>query len=168
MRACQRGDVDSWGLLVRRYERLVFSVALRNGLNAEDAADATQNTFAALVDSIDRLHDEERLPFWLMTVTRRQAWRVARRREREQALAEVPVEPGTPLDQWESDSTVHAALRRLDAPCRDLLLALYFDPSSPSYATVADRLGRAVGGLGPMRGRCLAKLRSLLGDDFRA
>src|SRR5580658_4394792 len=45
------------------------------------------------------------------------------------------------------------------------LLALYFDPAEPSYAQVARRLGRSAGGIGPMRARCLQRLRALLGED---
>jgi hypothetical protein len=45
------------------------------------------------------------------------------------------------------------------------LLALYFDPAEPSYAQAARRLGRSAGGIGPMRARCLQRLRALLGED---
>jgi len=50
--------------------------------------------------------------------------------------------------------------------CGDLLLALYFDPVTPSYAQVAERLGRSIGGIGPMRARCLQRMRALLGEDL--
>src|SRR5436305_13408180 len=49
---CRDGDSAAWDALVRRYERLVFSVALRNGLSREDAADVAQTTFLALLRSI--------------------------------------------------------------------------------------------------------------------
>ena len=60
--ACRAGDQEAWGLLVGRYERLVFSVALRNGVTRDEAADITQMTFIALLESIGRLRDGERLP----------------------------------------------------------------------------------------------------------
>ena len=76
---CRARDAAAWNQLVGRYERLVYSVALRNGLDADDAADVTQNTFVNLLDAMDRIRDEERLASWLMTVARRQAWRVRTR-----------------------------------------------------------------------------------------
>src|ERR1700677_2093187 len=76
--ACRTGDQEAWGLLVERYERLVFSVALRNGVSREEAADITQMTFMALLESIGRLRDDERLASWLMSVARRLAWRQRR------------------------------------------------------------------------------------------
>jgi RNA polymerase sigma factor (sigma-70 family) len=166
--ACQRGDQQAWDHLVARYERLIYSVALRSGLSREDAADVTQATFIALLDSINRLRDDQRLPFWLMTVARRQSWRLRRRRDQELRVCAPGGAAADPIDDWERTAVVHEALHRLAAPCRDLLLALYFDPSKPSYAEVAERLGRAVGGLGPMRGRCLERLRAILGEDARS
>ena len=49
---CRTGDGAAWHVLVERYERPVFSVARSGGLDVEDAADVTQTTFVALLDSI--------------------------------------------------------------------------------------------------------------------
>src|ERR1700761_9458180 len=80
---CRAGDQDAWGLLVERYERLVFSVALRNGVSRDEAADITQMTFIALLESIEKLREEQRVASWLMSVARRLAWRQRRRSDRE-------------------------------------------------------------------------------------
>lgn len=164
LNGCRKGDQQAWELLVGRYERLVFSVALRNGASREEAADITQMTFVALLESISRLRDEERLASWLMSVARRLTWRQRRRAEREPSVEQVsPAED--PIAAWERIAVVHEGLQRLGERCRDLLLALYFDPAAPSYAEVAARLGRPIGGIGPMRARCLQHLRALLGED---
>jgi RNA polymerase sigma factor (sigma-70 family) len=164
---CRAGDQDAWGLLVERYERLVFSVALRNGVSREEAADITQMTFLALLESLGRLRDDERLASWLMSVARRLAWRQRRRSERECGLSGVAGGAEDLIAEWERVAVVHEGLAQLGARCRDLLLVLYFDPAQPSYADVARRLGRQVGGIGPMRARCLQRLRALLGEDAR-
>ncbi len=164
IRGCRAGESDAWDALVGRYERLVFSVALRNGLGSEDAADVTQMAFVALLDSLSALRDDERLSSWLMTVARRQSWRVRRRREVERPLAMV-AQVVDPLADWDRVACVHDALQQLPSPCRELLHALYFDPAEPSYAEVAARLGRSIGGIGPMRARCLQRMRTLLGED---
>jgi RNA polymerase sigma factor (sigma-70 family) len=163
--ACRAGDQDAWELLVGRYERLVFSVALRNGVTREEAADITQTTFVALLESIGRLRDEQRLASWLMSVARRLAWRQRRRSQREHLSLEQLSWAEDPTADWERTAVVHEGLQRLGPACRDLLLALYFDPAAPSYAEVARRLGRPVGGIGPMRARCLQRLRALMGED---
>ena len=166
LQRCRDGDAQAWDLLVRRYQSLVYSVALRNGLSSVDAADVTQTTFVALLDSITRLRADERLASWLMTVARRQAWRIRRRYGQEQPAPAAVADPGDPIADWEQVTVVHDALHRLGTPCRDLLVALYFDPTTPSYAQVAERLGRSIGGIGPMRARCLQRMRALLGEDL--
>ncbi len=162
---CRRRDPEAWNMLVSRYERLVYSVALRNGLGAEDAADVTQGTFVTLIDSLDRIRDEDRLPSWLMTVTRRQAWRVRNLSRRHVGLEDVAEAAEDPLADWDTVVTLHDALAELGGTCRDLLEALYFEPESPSYAEIAERFGRSIGGIGPLRGRCLEKLRAILSEE---
>jgi len=43
--ACLEGDQQAWDLLVERYTRLVYSIALKSGLGEQDAADVVQNVF---------------------------------------------------------------------------------------------------------------------------
>lgn len=162
---CRGRDGDAWDMLVARYERLVFSVALRNGLSREDAADVTQTTFVALLDALDRLRDSERLASWLMTVARRQSWRTRNLSRRYTDLESAPEKSSDPFAHWDEVVALHDALVKLGGPCRDLLEALYLDDDNPSYAEIAERLGRSIGGIGPLRGRCLDKLRAILTED---
>lgn len=165
LREVRAGDEYAWSRLVGRYERLVFSVALRNGVGPEDAADITQQTFIELLESIDRVRDDERLASWLMTVARRLAWKTARREARQWRVIE-PVEPVQDLiEVWERATVLRAALLRLGHGCRQLLEALYFGEGRGSYSEVAALLGRPVGGIGPARARCLQRLRTILGED---
>lgn len=159
---CRAGDGGAWDEIVRRYERLTFSVALRNGLTREDAADVTQIAFVSLLDSLGRLREDERLASWLMTVARRQSWRIRNASRRFSPMEQVPEESSDPVTDWETTTVLHDALADLGDPCRELLVALYFEAEEPSYAEIADRMGRAIGGIGPMRGRCLAKLRQII------
>jgi RNA polymerase sigma factor (sigma-70 family) len=165
LNACREGDHDAWGLLVERYERLVFSVALRNGVAREEAADITQMTFMALLESIGTLREGERVASWLMSVARRLAWRQRRRSEREHLGVEEVDWPEDPIATWERLAVIHDGMQRLPPACRDLLRALFFDPAPQSYALIAERLGRPIGGIGPMRARCLRCLRAMLGED---
>jgi RNA polymerase sigma factor (sigma-70 family) len=162
LQACRAGDAQAWDELVGRYDRLVFSVALRNGLSRDDAADVCQLTFVCLLESIDRIEDDSRLASWLMTVARRQAWRTTHRNRRESPAAELPERAEDPFERWHDIAAVHSALQQLPDRGRALIDALYFDPSHPSYAEIAARLDLSVGGIGPLRGRCLARLRALM------
>lgn len=162
---CRHKDADAWALLVTRYERLVYAVARRNGLPDDDAADVTQVTFLNLLESLDKVRDGARLASWLMTVARRHSWRARDLRRRDVGLDAVPELTEDPLENWDAIVALHQSLALLGNPCRDLLEALYLDPDGPSYAEVARRFGRAVGGIGPLRGRCLEKLHAILEAD---
>jgi len=168
--ACRSGDSEAWDCLIDRYHNLVFAIAVREGLSTEDAADLTQSTFEALLAQLDSLRDDSRIASWLMTVARRQAWRVRSRRNRH---ADVPDEvvlhhdetsTEDPGDEVANTVWVYDGLSQLDDPCRSLITALYFDPRSPSYAEIAARLRRPVGSIGPSRARCLQRLRTILGE----
>ena len=161
---CRRGDEPSWDVLVRRYQSLIFSAARRAGLPRADAADVTQASFVALLDSIDTIRADERLGGWLMTVAHRQIWRTRRRLERQEPAVQLPPSTAT-IEEWDRVAAIHEALTQIGSPCRELLFALYLDPAQPTYAVVAAHMGVAAGTVGPMRGRCLGKVRRLIEDD---
>jgi RNA polymerase sigma factor (sigma-70 family) len=172
--ACRRGDERAWEDLIACYERLVFSIARRNGLSTDDAADVTQKVFIILLQSMDRVPDDVNLGGWLTTVARRHTWRAMARLGRELPGEKENVAESTtlldhqasdPIDRWEMLQTVHDTLNRLSKHCRRLLLALYFDPTEPPYAEVARRLNMPVGSIGPTRARCLTKLKALLEEE---
>lgn len=175
IRACRQGRPQAWEQVLDKYERLVFSIALKQGLTAADAADIVQITFTILLQSLDVFDEEVRLGGWLATVARRHAWRWRERRRREgpapaadlgETLSWQEDESAErPLRRWERIEWLESGLAQLDERCRELLLALYFDPAQPSYADVAAQMGLAEGSIGPTRARCLQKLRAFLVFD---
>ncbi len=166
---CLRGEESAWTDLVARYERLVFSIALREGLTTEDAADVAQTVFEALLKAVRSARTADNLAAWLVTVTRRQSWRIRTSNSRhgslegDNDLTHLPVNDRTA--EIDSAVWVYGGLQRLGEPCRSLLLALYFEAEEPSYAEIAARLGRPVGSIGPTRARCLERLREALGAE---
>lgn len=175
--ACRNGDIDAWPRLVRRYEALVFSVPLRYHLSRVEAEDVVQNTFVALMDNLPTLRPDSNLGAWLCTVARRYTWRLLRQNAREflpepdddldwiqlaQSLGTSDVEA---IDVWEAAELLNRGLAQLPERCREILIALYFDPDEPSYADIAARWGISVGSVGPTRARCLERLKQLMTDS---
>ena len=169
--ACRKGDARAWKRLLDKYERLVFSIPLNYGLSHDDAADITQLTFTIFMESLDTLRDDSHIGAWLATVARRHTWRLLKRIRREavgesEDLAEQVSLLGKsnpdPTSRWELIEWLDQGLSRIDERCRQLLLALYFDPEQPSYAEIAARLGMPIGSIGPTRARCLERLKRVL------
>lgn len=173
IQACRQSDQQAWDEVVNKYKRLVFSIALNYGLDQDDAAEVVQITFMMLLQGLDTLRRDSRLGGWLAAVARRNTWRLLERRRREK-VDDNPLDEESTLpdetsqrqqERWELLEWLHQGLVQLDPGCRELLLALYFDPQQPAYSEVAARLGLAVGSIGPMRARCLYRLRHILNEE---
>ncbi|MEK7314747.1 MAG: sigma-70 family RNA polymerase sigma factor [Candidatus Eisenbacteria bacterium] len=167
---CLGGDARAWEVLVRRYERLVRAVAGRYRLPEAEAADAFQDTFAALVRGLPNLRDAKALCRWISSTAERISYASALRLRRDRArtsgsaelLAELPdtaPEGDSSLETLEAQSILRQALAAMPARCRALLEALYFEDPKPSYAEIARHLSMRVGSLGPTRARCFEQLR---------
>jgi len=164
------GDNAAWEDLVRRYQPLVYAVAVRAGLSMEDAADCFQQTWVSLYRSRRRIHDPSRLSAWLVTTAKREALRLRRRAEKGDAEAIIhdwassdPL-PDEDLERLEAQAKLEIALGDLDPRCHQVLWAFFFSPEEKSYEDIARDLGMAVNSLGAMRRHCLDKLKGILAD----
>lgn len=174
IRACRRGDEAAWDLLVDRYSRLIFTIARRAGLDAEQSADVLQRVFTILFERLDSIEQPASIAAWLTGTARREAWR-ARRQERHLADADAEAElaamedtgelPDELVERLERHFQVRLALGSLDERCRRLLTLLFLRPDPPTYAEIAAALAMPQGAIGPTRARCLEKLRRLLPEE---
>ena len=115
--------------------------------------------------SIRAIDEPAAVPGWLVTTTRREAIRAMRARAREvlgeELAATVPDDASPAVDalvRGERRDALRAAVRRLPARQRALAEALLAEPA-PGYAGIAEELGMPIGSIGPIRARCLARLR---------
>jgi RNA polymerase sigma factor (sigma-70 family) len=167
--ACRTGDSRAWERVLDKYERLVYSIPLNYGLSMDDAADVTQITFTILLQRLDSLREGSHLGSWLATVAKRHTWRLMKRREREAVGPEKDLAENERIggqvdhvEDWERVEWLNGGLNLLDERCRDLLIALYFDPDEPTYSDISEKFRMPVGSVGPTRARCLEKLKNLL------
>jgi RNA polymerase sigma factor (sigma-70 family) len=164
---CQQGDERAWNVLVDRYERLVYSVALRTGLDREVAVDVFQQVWLELYRSIARIRDPKALPRWLIVSTRRLAYKVAVLGSRTvdgvlEEMVDPAALPDAHIEELNRRRWLEEGLRRLGDPCARLLRLLFLEPKEPSYQEIAQRTGLAIGSIGPIRARCLTRLRRVL------
>src|SRR5690349_3972784 len=74
--ACRRGDESSWQALVDRYQRLIYAIPRRAGLNEDHASEVFQEVFVTLFEKMNEINDPDRLHAWLVTTARRKTWRL--------------------------------------------------------------------------------------------
>ena len=175
---CRSGDGAAWAALVRRYQRIVYAIAMRTGADEHAAADVFQTVFSRLHEHLPRLTQPERLQAWIVTTAKREALRVRQINRRTVSLTRADDGDGDAiedsfaddaplaeeaLDRLQQLNLLRIALDRLDNRCRDLLTLLFRDDDErPAYDAVARRLAVPIGSIGPTRARCLAKLRALV------
>ena len=82
MARCVRGEAAAWAALVRRYQRLVYAIVRRIGLDEHTAADVFQTVFARLVQHLPRIAEPHRLQAWIVTTTKREALLLRQRGQR--------------------------------------------------------------------------------------
>jgi RNA polymerase sigma factor (sigma-70 family) len=174
---CIAGDATAWAALVRRYQRLVYAIVRRIGLDEHAAGDVFQTVFSRLVQHLPRITDPSRLQAWIVTTAKREALLQRRHSQRHVSMtrgddaaddgAEWDLADESPiaeeaLDELQQLNLLRNALEHLDQRCRDLLLMLFRDADDKlSYDEIARRLGSSVGSIGPTRSRCIDKLRKL-------
>lgn len=174
---CRRGEEGAWEALVRRYQRLIYAVPRRAGLDEDAAAEVFQEVFTTLLESIESIEQPSRLHAWLVTTAKRKTWRAVGRAKGARQFAtgedsagegemyDVPdaqTLPDEALAQLEQQHLVRAALGELEERCRTLIEMLFYRPEPPPYSEIAAALGTSEGSIGPTRARCLKKLLSVL------
>lgn len=159
----REGDVSAWNELVERYTPMLWSIARACGLERAAAEDAVQTTWLRLVQRIDGIWEPDGVGGWLATVCRNEC--------------RVPFGPPPPrLPQDDADPApgpearsldrdrlerLAAALREMPERCRTMLRML---AASATYTEVSAALGLPVGSVGPIRARCLRRLRGSLDE----
>jgi RNA polymerase sigma factor (sigma-70 family) len=167
---CANGDHEAWSILIHRYKDLVWSAALRTGLDIADAEDVFQEVFLELRRSASRIRNPNALPRWLLVATRRLSYKVAVQRRR--ILPQLTLDlvdpaslPEHEVIAAESRIELERGLEQLDPRCAQLLRILFFSPEAPSYDALSEQLGIARGSIGPIRIRCLNRLRRVLEEN---
>ena len=165
-------NIDAaWKTLINRYQALVYAVVTRAGLSAADAADCFQQTWVLLYQNRKKLKDPTRLSAWLVTTAKREALRTIRKSRRmvddepSPDTAGADPLPDQELERIELQAELERGLKQIDSRCRALLQAIFFAPENRSYNDIAADLGLAPNSLGPIRQRCLKRLRRVLEEN---
>ena len=79
VRRAREGEAMAFGLLVRRYQRAAYAVALSVTGRHEDAEDAAQESFLVALERLDECRSPDRFAGWLMTIVRNRSRNLIRR-----------------------------------------------------------------------------------------
>jgi RNA polymerase sigma factor (sigma-70 family) len=153
------GDQGAWDDIVERYAPMVWSICTRFRLSDRDLQDVAQNVWLLLVEQLGTLPEPAALAGWLAATTRRECLRVATA-----TPGPEPLEPpdaavtGEEVLMAERNAALRAALAELPASCQPLMDMLVSNPPY-SHAAISSALGIPVESIGPLRARCLERIR---------
>ena len=169
IRAAQRGDLESFNLLILRYQNLLFGIALRL-LNDEDAAaDAVQEALISAFRRFDTFRGDS-LRSWLARVVVNACYDEMRKKRRQHSvpleqfnsdgeeietsywLIDPESDPETQFESFELESAIQKSLDKLQPIYRLMLVLVDIEGLSYEEAalaahvpvgTVKSRLARA-------------------------
>jgi RNA polymerase sigma-70 factor (ECF subfamily) len=165
-RVCWREE-PALGEIYDRYNRLVYSVALRIVGDRESAEEVVQDVFQAVWLSAGSFQPSGNFSAWLIGITRHRAIdatrsRRYRARAREDMLddARLATTGDSHADELTLRSTVRAALAQLPPAQRQAIELAYY--GGLTHSEIAVRLGEPVGTIKSRMRMGLMKLRELL------
>jgi RNA polymerase sigma-70 factor (ECF subfamily) len=138
---CLGGDHSAYEVIVQRYQRALFNVALRMLGNYEDARDATQTTFLKAYQHLDTFDPAQRFFSWIYRILKNECLNVLRaRRPSEPVSMAMPAgDAADPVEEQERHRMIQAALLGLAVEYREVVVMRHF--TELSY----DEIGAALG-----------------------
>lgn len=129
VRECLGGDKQAFGLLVDRYQKVLFNVALKIVRDTDDAADVAQSVFVKAYENLARYNPKYKFYSWIYRMTVNTALNFAKRHSRQSSLeTDVVYSTTTPADDLASSeltSRVEDAMFELSPEDRALLSLKY-------------------------------------------
>jgi RNA polymerase sigma-70 factor, ECF subfamily len=141
VRRCREGDTAAFEPIVERYQRVLFTVALRMLGDYDAASDATQN---ALVNAYRKLHtfDSERRFFsWIYRILVNECLNDQRSRRAREAITPDLATVASPADLLEAAErrrSVQAAILALPTEYREVVILRHF--AGLSHEDIGDAL----------------------------
>lgn len=97
MTSAQSGDFDAFQELTRRFQPRVFGLTFRILGQAQDAEDATQQTFLSMIEHLESFRGEASVATWILRIATNHALKLLRKRNRGPIL--------TPFESTASDDS---------------------------------------------------------------
>jgi len=171
IRRSQAGDLESFNLLVERYQTQVYNLALRMLGNHHDAEDTTQETFVSAWKSIPNFHGNN-FRAWLLRIAANACIDLLRTRKGKRVdPIDVVFPEFNPLTS-EAESPEDHVLREelaqllsqklLELPPEQRLVVTLADLQGLSYEEISQILGCSLGTVKSRLSRGRAHLRCLL------
>jgi RNA polymerase sigma factor (sigma-70 family) len=108
------GDMQAFGLLVQKHQRLVYTLALRMLKNQEEAEEAAQDTFVRAYQSLAGFEGKSKFTTWIYRIVYNECLGRLRKSKRHYLLVDEVVDlPNQPADLLDGLEILHREERSL-------------------------------------------------------
>ena len=135
------GRTEAFGALVTRYQRVMYTVAVRMLGNSEDAQDATQDAFIKAFQRLTTFDTSHRFYSWMYRILINECLNLNRGRHPEEPLGIEAAGGPSPFDTTVAGqlrTQIHTALLRLTPEYRTVVVLRHF--AGQSYEEIAETL----------------------------
>jgi RNA polymerase sigma-70 factor (ECF subfamily) len=136
------GDTEAYGVLVRRYQRVIFNMAYRMTKDYDEAEDISQVAFIRAYENLGRYDPDHRFYSWIYRIAVNETLNRIKSRKKMTQLNPTMVSPEKSPDvacgESELDGKIQEALMDLDPSYRVLVVMRHF--MSCSYKEISDTL----------------------------
>jgi RNA polymerase sigma-70 factor, ECF subfamily len=142
VKQCLAGDTAAFEPLVRRYQRVLFNVALRMLGDYAAADDATQNALVSAYHKLASFDPNRRFFSWIYRILINECLNDRRGRRAFEPItpyAQTVASPADDLEVRERRRAVQAAILGLPSDYRDVIVLRHF--GGLSYEEIADAVG---------------------------
>ena len=172
----RQGNQDAFEMLVRQYEKQVYTLTLRMSRNREDALDLSQEVFLRVYRALPSFRGEASFSSWLYRLTYNACLDHARKTKKRQELSlsrwhdedgeyetQLSDERFSPDKQWEKKERLQAIARAMDmlSPQHRAILTLR-EIQGLSYEEIALVLALPEGTIKSRLARAREALRNIL------
>ena len=141
IRQSQAGETDAFGLLVRRYQNVMYTVALRMVGNGEDARDVTQDAFVKAYRQLATFDPNYKFFSWMYRIVVNESFNAIRARRPQEPIDNAVAGKGNPFETalaGERHAHIEAALQRLTPEYRSVVVLRHY--AGQSYSEIAEAL----------------------------
>ncbi len=124
LRKALGGDTAAFGEIIKKYQSLVYAVALQILADPVMAQDVTQDTFIATFGALKDLRSEDSFPSWLHSIARNKALALLKERGRVALLEEAGVLHSAPTPTDVEIETDRNEIKKFESGIRQILVSL--------------------------------------------
>ncbi|MEO0293377.1 MAG: sigma-70 family RNA polymerase sigma factor [candidate division WOR-3 bacterium] len=143
---CKKGDIEAYEMLVKKYMKKAYNVALYFTKNPADAWDISQEGFISAWKGIKNFDTKSPFSPWLYTIIKNKALAKLKKEKREVIEEELPLKIASPeenLEKKEEIMKLKEALLKLDEEKRQIIYLRHY--AEMSYKEISIVLNLPIG-----------------------